>query len=266
MTLFTNDTCYNLAVVTVLALLLLFLINKVFFKEDFAVYDQWNMPDYAKCAAKEGNETAVAFRKKICRDLNNPVTDNPVPNDCLLRGGNIVKNSICYLYSDLENRNKLYSERYDPINYNDCLLKGGQNRLDETCEGTTLPPIPRVCKNKDILVGMGIKKCCDPNYPFLNDDYTWCCQEQNKQNMCADDSPRIKTYNPELQPTHVPQVCKNKDILVQNGTIKKCCDPNYPFINDDGAWCCQEQNKCGKKSPRIKTYNPELQPAPVPVI
>ncbi len=112
MTFFTNDTCYNLALVTVLALIILYLIGKFFSEEKFTVYFEKTAPiDYAVCVRQEDNINGINSKgNKFCNDnhivvakpnikksyLYNYSTDGNLIgyNNCVLEGGNIVKNGI----------------------------------------------------------------------------------------------------------------------------------------------------------------------------
>ncbi len=105
MTFFTNDTCYNLALVTVLALIILYLIGKFFSEEEFTVYFQNTDPrDYITCLGKQGN----------------------------IRGTNSKKNNFCVdsyhpmLYPVMKSYPYTYTNNQDPIGYNNCVHEGGK--------------------------------------------------------------------------------------------------------------------------------------------
>ncbi len=137
MTFFTNDTCYNLALVTVLALVALYLIGKFFSEEKFTVYfeksDLSNLPDYTKCVNNLGNLKGVDSKNiKFCNDSNNPVV-NPVANGrtCI----EVNKNVNPFSLGDLPT-------------YNDCVLEGGDittnKNVCQMCIGSYVDPSSQI--------------------------------------------------------------------------------------------------------------------------
>ncbi len=110
MTFFTEDTCYNLALVTVLALVALYLIGRFFTEEEFTVYFQNTDPiDYNKCVEYKANMKGVNRKgKSFCNDFAFPVV-NP------------VKKSYSHTYSSDVN----------PIAYDDCEYEGGKISIND---------------------------------------------------------------------------------------------------------------------------------------
>ncbi len=151
MTFFTEDTCYNLALVTVLALVALYLIGKFYAKENFTEYWEFADPkNYAECVAQKGNISGVntIVKSKYCDDTNNPIQniipliyyDYSDPIDyakCMAQQDNkrgvdnenykFCNDSITPVTNPIANQiyNMTYLQSIDPFLYNNCVLQGG---------------------------------------------------------------------------------------------------------------------------------------------
>ncbi len=222
MTFFTNDTCYNLALVTVLALITLYLIGKFFSEEEFTVYFKHTEPiQYENCIKDDHNSSGSNPDGYWCDDSvvqqfnyssNKPVTsqtyyeqDNHESyNNCVNQGGTLGNTSSgnnCTLVTKTVPKrvtNKFYYEKNNHEGYNNCVNQGGILRNTPNGNACQLNS-SLFCNKNDIIVENinGINKCCNFKHPYLNRVGSRCCKDafncENNSNMTPFSNP---SYNP----------------------------------------------------------------------
>ncbi len=119
------------------------------------------------------------------------------------------------------------------------------------------PPVPdpdMTCKDENNIIingANGISKCCSYEYPYLNNDNTKCCIEQNK---CTDNYKPMNSSDPILN----PYICADaNNILVKNITgIYKCCPKDRKYLSGDNRKCCLPNNICGSGTNIVHSIDP----------